>query len=54
MGVTPHEAATSAMVNCRESYIRCALSIKAGVIVGLRPPVRPRARAAAKPATVRS
>src|SRR5690349_1774267 len=42
------------MVNWRLSYIRCALLIKAGVIFDLRPPVRPRARAAAKPATVRS
>jgi hypothetical protein len=35
------------MVNWRLSYMRCALSINAGVILGLRPPVRPRARAEA-------
>ena len=54
MGVTAQEAAISAMVNWRLSYMRCALLIRAGVIFGLRPPVRPRARAAARPATVRS
>src|SRR4051794_6268170 len=42
------------MVNWRLSYMRCALLIRARVIFGLRPPVRPRARAAARPATVRS
>ncbi len=52
--MTEQEAAISAMVNWRLSYMRCALLIRAGVIFGLRPPVRPRARAAARPATVRS
>lgn len=54
MGVTLQEVAISAMVNWRLSYMRCALPIRAGVIFGLRPPVRPRARAAARPARVRS
>jgi|GEM_PF-1197869 hypothetical protein len=40
----------SAMVNWRASYIRWALSISLGVTFGLRPPVRPRTRAAASPA----
>ncbi len=42
------------MVNRRASYIRCALLTSSGVIFGLRPPRRPRARAAASPAWVRS
>jgi hypothetical protein len=44
------DCAISAMVNWRASYIRWALSISLGVIFGLRPPVRPRTRAAASPA----
>lgn len=40
IGVTPQEAAISAIVNFRESYIRCALSTRPGVILGLRPPAR--------------
>ena len=39
MGVTEQEAAISAMVNWRESYIRWALPISAGVILGVRPAV---------------
>jgi len=35
-------------------YMRWALVIREGVIFGLRPPVRPRARAAITPAGVRS
>src|SRR5664280_3665570 len=50
----PERWAISAMVNWRASYIRWALSISVGVIFGLRPPVRPRTRAAASPAWVRS
>jgi len=38
----------------RALYMRWALLIRDGVILGLRPPVRPRARAAIKPAWVRS
>jgi hypothetical protein len=52
--VDPERWAISAMVNWRASYIRWALSISVGVIFGLRPPVRPRTRAAASPAWVRS
>jgi len=49
-GVTRQDWAISAMVKFRESYMRWALSISAGVILGLRPPLRPRALAAASPA----
>lgn len=52
--VTPQDWAISAMVNWRALYMRWALLIRAGVILGLRPPVRPRARAAMSPAWVRS
>src|SRR5450759_2440218 len=54
MGVTAQEAAISAMVNWRASYMRWAFPISSGVILGFRPPLRPRARAAASPAGVRS
>src|SRR5674536_342177 len=52
MGVTAQEAAISAMVNWRASYMRRAFPISSGVILGFRPPLRP--RAAASPAGVRS
>jgi hypothetical protein len=42
IGVTAQELAISAMVNCLESYIRWALPISSGVILGFRPPLRPR------------
>jgi hypothetical protein len=54
IGVTPQEAAISAMVKVLASYMRWALPVSSGVILGLRPPVRPRARAAARPAIVLS
>ena len=38
------------MVNWRASYMRWAFPISSGVILGFRPPLRPRARAAASPA----
>jgi hypothetical protein len=44
----------SAMVNWRASCIGWARPIMAVVILGLRPPRRPRARAAANPAWVRA
>jgi len=43
MGVTPQDWAISAMVNWRALYMRWALLMRDGVVVGLRPPVRPRA-----------
>src|SRR5664279_6247137 len=49
IGVTPQEVAISAMVNWRASYIRWALSMRLAVILGLRPPLRPRLRAAMRP-----
>src|SRR5664280_1000149 len=41
IGVTVQEAAISAMMNARESHMRCALSTRAGVMVGSRPPKPP-------------
>jgi hypothetical protein len=41
IGVTAQELAISAMVNCLESYIRWALPISSGVILGFRPPLAP-------------
>src|SRR5664279_4530087 len=40
MGVTAQEAAISAMVNWRASYMRRAFPISSGVILGFRPPLR--------------
>ena len=41
MGVTSQDWAISAMVNWRALYMRWALLMRAGVILGLRPPTRP-------------
>jgi hypothetical protein len=38
MGVTSQEWAISVIVNLFASYIRCALQIRAGVILGVLPP----------------
>jgi hypothetical protein len=52
--LTPSALAIAATVYCLEAYISRASRILGSVITAGRPPVRPRARAAASPALVRS
>ena len=52
--LTPSALAIAATVYCLEAYISRASRILGSVIPTGRPPVRPRARAAASPALVRS
>jgi hypothetical protein len=52
--LTPSALAIAARVYRLEAYISRASRILGSVITAGRPPVRPRARAAAKPALVRS
>ncbi len=52
--LTPTVVAIAATVCCRDAYIRRATASFCGVMTGGRPPARPRARAAASPAAVRS
>src|SRR6266508_6539942 len=51
--LTPSALAIAATVYCLEAYISRASRILGSVITAGRPPVRPRARAAASPALVR-
>src|SRR5674536_277641 len=54
MGVTAQEAAISAMVNWRASYMRWAFPISSGVILGFRPPLRAAGAGGGEPGRVRS